>query len=120
MNDLKLNSNGDLDILGGDLQLLNDEAEVSRQSLQIDLKTFRGEWFLDTSIGVPYLQRLLKKGVSKTFVDNVFIDKVRKAYQIDYINAFNSVITSDRRYVINELTATTVGGEIISVSNLVI
>mgnify|MGYP003126194735 FL=1 len=120
MNDLKLNPDGDLEFVGGDLELLNDESEVSRQALQIELKTFRGEWFLDVSLGIPYLKSILKKGVSKSFVDNIFIDKVRNGYGIESLISFESEITSNRRYVIRQLKAKSITGEIISVSNVII
>ena len=50
----------DLTINGFDLVIL-DGAERVRQNLKIKLKLWRGEWFLDTNFGTPYLESILGK-----------------------------------------------------------
>ena len=52
--DLKLSaSTGDLELVEGDLVLVAG-AEGVASDLRSRLQTFAGEWFLDTSIGLPY------------------------------------------------------------------
>lgn len=63
MLDLKLDEIHDLDVSQGDLRLV-DGAESVRQQLLIKLKLWRGEWFLDTDFGTPYLQKILGKGLT--------------------------------------------------------
>ena len=46
---------GDISIDDGDLMLCDDEAHSIKQALSICLKTFAGEWFLDSNVGLPYL-----------------------------------------------------------------
>lgn len=60
MRDLALTADHDLDVSRGDLRLF-DGAEQVRQQIQIKLKLWRGEWFLDTEFGTPYLQSILGK-----------------------------------------------------------
>jgi hypothetical protein len=60
MSDLALDDTHDLKISAFDLVLL-DGAESVRQQLLIKLKLWRGEWFLDTEFGTPYLQSILGK-----------------------------------------------------------
>ena len=60
MLDLALNSAHDLDTSALDLKLL-DGAEQVRQQLIIKLKLIKGEWFLDTDFGTPYLSDILGK-----------------------------------------------------------
>lgn len=60
MRDIALASDGDLDVSAGDLSLLDGAARV-RQQIQIKLKLWRGEWFLDTEFGTPYLSAILGK-----------------------------------------------------------
>ena len=50
----------DLDISGGDLNLV-DGPEAVAQHLRIRFHFFLGEWFLDQRLGVPYFQKVLKK-----------------------------------------------------------
>ena len=60
MLDLALDTNHDLLVSGIDLVLV-DGSEQVRQQLLIKLKLWRGEWFLDTEFGTPYLQQILGK-----------------------------------------------------------
>ena len=60
MRDVALDTNHDLLVTGIDLMLV-DGAEQVRQQLLIKLKLWRGEWFLDTEFGTPYLQQILGK-----------------------------------------------------------
>lgn len=46
----------DLEIANGDFALCHDEAHAIAQAISIRLKTFSGEWFLDTRVGLPYDQ----------------------------------------------------------------
>ena len=56
MADLKLNEDtGDLEITNNDLSLTYG-VDSRRQHLEIRLRTFLSEWFLDTTVGVPYVQ----------------------------------------------------------------
>lgn len=63
MIDLKLNKEGDLDLLSSDL-LWVDGAERVKQQLEIKLRLWQGEWFLNTEFGTPYLSQILGKQVT--------------------------------------------------------
>lgn len=60
MLDIRLNTDHDLEITSLDLSLV-DGADRVRQQLRIKLKLWKGEWFLDTEFGTPYLQSILGK-----------------------------------------------------------
>jgi len=60
MGDLELDSAHDLNIKNLDFNIL-DKAESIRQQLLIKLKLWKGEWFLDTDFGTPYIQEILGK-----------------------------------------------------------
>ena len=66
--DLKLDTNGDLEVIGGEVSLL-DGPEAIAQHLRIRLKTFLGEWFLNETIGMPYFEEFLIKNPSKLVID---------------------------------------------------
>lgn len=65
------NITNDLIIEDGDFQKteVGSPEEVS-QRVQLRLLTRRGEWFMDTSAGLPYLQELLVKGSNLSLVDD--------------------------------------------------
>lgn len=58
--DIKLDEYHDIDTSTLDMVLI-DGADSVRQQLLIKLKLWRGEWFLDTEFGTPYLQSILGK-----------------------------------------------------------
>lgn len=59
--DLRLDAAHDIVIAkNGDLELVDGAARVAQQ-IKVTLLAFLGEWFLDTSFGVPYLEQILVK-----------------------------------------------------------
>ena len=61
MSDFKQTDTGDLFVAAnGDLVLV-EGLEAIAQHCEIRLRTFKGEWFLDTRIGVPWFEEILKK-----------------------------------------------------------
>jgi len=63
MNDLLLDANHDLDTSNLGLAIVRG-AERVKQNILIKLKLWRGEWFLDTEAGTPYLEDILGKRIS--------------------------------------------------------
>ena len=91
--DLKLDSSGDCVFINGPLTVAgvtNKARDVVAQRLSIRLKTWLGEWFLDTTYGIPYLTRILVKGVSKTTVDNILREEILKEPGVLEIQKFTS------------------------------
>ena len=73
--DFLLNSDHDIVWVNGPLmkdQTTQSRTEVVGQRLLILLKSFEGEWFLDTSYGVPYFQFILGHKIKKSAVDLIF------------------------------------------------
>lgn len=61
MRDFKLDpTTGDLDLSTGDIQFVTGD-ECIKQHLWIRLRLWFGEWFLDNSLGVDYLGKVLVK-----------------------------------------------------------
>jgi hypothetical protein len=89
----------DIEAVGGKIKLLSTLQEAVRQRLSVKLKTFQGEYFLDTSYGVPYrgLNGIIGKGRSQQEVDAVFIDIINQDPDIQRIVYFNSVYNPTKR-----------------------
>ena len=63
MTAVKLDDTGDIELDNGNLVLTtNDSDDEIIQRLRGRLQLFLGEWFLNTSIGIPYLQLVYRKG----------------------------------------------------------
>lgn len=62
--DIRLGSDGDIDLLDGTASLVGWDAEGLAQRIQTRLRLQLGEYALNTKIGVPWLQEVLVKGTS--------------------------------------------------------
>lgn len=63
---------GDLDISTGQLQIVTDVPTVTAQKLSNLFGLFKGEWFRDRRIGVPYLQYVLVSRPNLTLIGALF------------------------------------------------
>lgn len=87
--------------------------ETVGQRLKIRLLTFRNEWFLDTTYGLPWWQRLLGiKQTSKAAADLIFQQEILKEEGVKEIVTFESTFVNRRyslvfsvRVVTGEVTA---------------
>lgn len=70
MSSFALDINGDLDTTGNELKLTQG-IEAIRQHLQVKFRLFLGEWFLDTTVGVPYYESILVKGPNLVLVSDL-------------------------------------------------
>lgn len=64
---------GDVVLEGGDVRLTSPTQQGSTdqvvQQLNLRLRLFLGEWFLNTSDGTPWLQQVLVKGAQASAID---------------------------------------------------
>lgn len=89
----------DLLFINGTTPVTYENRLTVAQRLKIKLMTFKNEWFLDTSIGMPYFQQILKRGVSKTTIDVIFQEAILSEPDVLEIIEFNSIIdTVERSY----------------------
>ncbi|MFZ7141547.1 hypothetical protein ACLSY0_00065 [Avibacterium avium] len=75
MIDLKLNSQHDLLIKDNKLVLVNGVNQKAQQ-IKVVLLTFLGEWFLDTTIGLPYFDEILVKNPDSSRIQAIFRKKI--------------------------------------------
>lgn len=73
--DLLLDDTGDLALSGGDLVLVSDLAAIE-QEISIRLQFLRGEWFLDTTAGLPYFQNILVKSPNLAAIKTLFTNEI--------------------------------------------
>lgn len=79
-NDLFVRAEGDLAIVTG--------AEAIGQHVRQRLKTYRGEWFLDTTVGVPWLQELFGNAYDPGLAESVVKAEILDTFGVSRIDAF--------------------------------
>lgn len=106
MLDIALSSNHDLDTSSLDLKLV-DKAEQVRQQLLIKLKLWRGEWFLDTEFGTPYLQQILGKQLTLSGALAALRKSILEVEGVRQILSFSYTFNNSTRKLQVEFTADT-------------
>ncbi len=87
MMDFSIN-NRDLEIAQGDFLLCATDTDAVAQALSIRLKTFAGEWFLDTRVGIPYLTDILGKKINERLLRKTVTEEVKSLLGISDIRDF--------------------------------
>ena len=84
--------------------------DVVAQRLRILLLTFREEWFLDTSYGVPYFQSILGHKIKKSAVDLIFQREILAENGVKELTFFESTF-ENRKYSLSFRVKVTTGEE---------
>lgn len=96
--DLLLNSStGDMIFNNGETNVTQLTADVVVQRLLITMKTFYGEWFLDTTVGVPYFQKIFGKTPKKATVDLIFQQLITNDADVLELLTFSSTLDTGTR-----------------------
>lgn len=80
-NDLHLNSTGNLVLAYG--------AEAVGQHVRQRLMTFKGEWFLDTTAGVPWLAQIMGKDYDPALAEAVVKAEILNTDAVTEITTFS-------------------------------
>lgn len=104
--DFKLSYTEPNDIIWHNGPLLKEDTtqtrvEVTGQRLLIQLRTWLGEWFINTAYGIPYEQRIIaKKNISKAGVDLILQQQVLSDSGVREIVSWSSTLSSTRKYTL--------------------
>lgn len=102
--DFKLSSTEPNDIIWHNGPLLKGDTtqtpvEITGQRLLIRLRTWLGEWFINTAYGVPWEQQIIaKKNISKAGVDLILQQQVLSDAGVREIVSWNSTLSGSRKY----------------------
>lgn len=96
----------DLIIADGDFIVI-DNAERVAQQIKIQLLTWLGEWFLDTTHGVPYLDYILVKNPNLELIASIFREQIMKVDDVDYVNSLEIDYDAQTRTMTVEYEAST-------------
>lgn len=88
----------DLVIRDGDF-LHIDSAERVAQQIKIQLLTWYGEWFLDITHGVPYLEYILVKNPNFTLIRQVLMEQIQKVPDVDSVDSLEIEYSAKAREI---------------------
>jgi hypothetical protein len=106
-------SYGDLTFKNGPLTpefTTQSRVDVVAQRLFILLRTFEGEWFLDTEYGIPYFQSILGRKTTKSAVDLIFQREILAENGVKELTFFESTFVN-RQYSLTFRVKVTTGDE---------
>lgn len=95
MTSIKLKTDNDLSIEDNKLVLIEGIEEIA-QILRQRLRVFKGDWFLDTSEGIPYYEEILKKNPSPVTVDSLFKNEILNTPGVVELLSFELIIEGRR------------------------
>lgn len=96
----------DLVISDYDLVVI-DSAERVAQQIKVQLLTWLGEWFLDTTHGVPYLDYILVKNPNLELIRQTFRDQILLVDDVEDVTDIEVSYNARTREVTVEYTAAT-------------
>ena len=87
MMDFWLQQN-DLQIVSGDFILCPTDTHVIAQAITIRLKTLADEWFLDTTLGIPYFTEIFGQKRSERFIRQLILPEIEAVPGIHQVKDF--------------------------------
>lgn len=117
MSDIKLSTlTNDLEVTNGDLDIILMDGAI-RQSLLQRLRLFLGEWFLDTSHGVPYFQSILVKNPNLDLIQATIKNVVLSTPGITELLTFEFDYNNATRVLSVSFDARSTNGTVIQVTD---
>lgn len=111
MTDLALDpATNDLAVTDGDLALVHGVADV-RQRVVLALRKLAGEWYLDRTEGIPYLEAVLVRDPNVAAIDAIFRAEIASVHGVLAITSFASTYDAAARSYSFEFTALSTDGE---------
>lgn len=94
MKDLTLNTAHDLDITNFDLSIIEGADSVA-QNVKIRLLFFKGEWFLNTAVGLPFYEDIFVKNPNLGHIDAIIKAEILETPEVNSLLEYES--NFDRR-----------------------
>ena len=74
-----------------------DNAERVAQQIKIQLLTMLGEWFLDITHGVPYLEYILVKNLNFELIRQILKEQIQNVDDVEAVNSLELDYDSRQR-----------------------
>lgn len=88
MANIGVSEEGDIVVVDGGLSIVEGSQELV-QLLNQALSAAQGDWFLDTGLGMPQFQEILKKSTSVAQIESIYLDTINALPGVLDIETFN-------------------------------
>ena len=88
-----------------------DESPATIQAVATILKTFQGEWFLDTRYGIAYFQEIFRKPADINRAQLLIKEAILGVEGVSGLNSFDATFDSNTRKMTITFEATTSFGD---------
>lgn len=109
--DIRLADNGDIDLTDGVLSLTTGREAVA-QRLRQAISMFFGEWFLDKTRGIPYVQQVFVKNPNPVVIDTVFKRTILEEPAVTKLREFTLDLDTATRELSVDFRVSTTSGDI--------
>ena len=116
--DLKINKDGLLELVSGDLSCVDEDNQIE-QSVRILLRTFQGEWFLDNRIGIDYFNKVFIKNPNLDDIQQDITNKVLSLDGVQSIIDYSQYLDSAKRQLNLSFNVITETGSTIGVNEII-
>lgn len=99
----------DVDLSTGFAKLHSSDVPATAQRIKQALLLRRGEWFVDTQVGVPYQQDFFQTKNSKSLIDDFMRSYILQVENVNSVISYSSTIGSDRTLSISVSILTDTG-----------
>lgn len=106
----RLDANGDYSFGGQQLDYFRDTPMAVAQAVETRLMLFRGEWFLDTTEGTPWMMEILGKNTQTTY-DAAIRQRILGTPGVTELLGYSSDLDTEARRVAIAATINTVYGQ---------
>lgn len=113
MSDLRMGQDNELVLVNGDLVLTTTDMDNIYQNIKQNLRIFKGEWFLDRTLGLPYFESILIKNPNSALVATLYKNKILETKGVTKLNAFSMEFDSASRQLSVTFEATITTGEVL-------
>jgi len=105
---------GEIYVKDQDIQLTTDRAEDITQQILMRLRSFRGDWFLNTNFGIEYFQEIFRKPIRFRRIEDIYKREIGAVDGVKEITDFTVDVDKDTRKITVRYSVSIDTGETIS------
>lgn len=100
----------DLAFKKNDFSLVESVDQIM-QNLAIRLRFFLGEWYLDTTLGIPFYEMILRKNPNQIQIESILKNEIVTTFGVERLTSFESSYNENTRKYSVKFSAISIDGD---------